>query len=194
LINSNTIALDQTGVYQLLAQNEACDASSAPLQLNVNQVIVPYLTFNETTEELFASPAPSYQWFKDGEMIPKARFFKYTPVSSGTYTVETRDFYGCYAMSNPVEVIVEGNIQAFTGLTLTDGTLYPNPTSGELMVAGLLGEDTQYQIFNQQGQLLKQGMLRNNEMIDLKDKESGIYWIRISDQAQIWTEKIILQP
>jgi hypothetical protein len=61
------------------------------------------------------------------------------------------------------------------------------------MISGFFDEDTNYQIFNQQGQLLKEGILRNNEMIDLKNEATGIYWIRINDQTQIWTEKIILQ-
>jgi choice-of-anchor B domain-containing protein len=193
LINSNTIALDQSGTYQILAENEACGTTSAPIELNVNPVIVPYLAFNETTEELFVSPAPSYKWFKDGVLIPGARYFKYTPVSSGIYTVETRDFYGCFAMSNPVEVTVGGNIEALSGNATSNYAIYPNPTSGELMISGFFDEDTNYQIFNQQGQLLKEGILRNNEMIDLKNEATGIYWIRINDQTQIWTEKIILQ-
>ena len=61
-------------------------------------------------------------------------------------------------------------------------TLFPNPTTGviQIKVSGLVG-DLKYDIYNVLGQTLKSNKLQNNEIIDLDNLPSNIYFVKITE-------------
>ncbi|MFN7118068.1 MAG: T9SS type A sorting domain-containing protein [Saprospiraceae bacterium] len=73
-------------------------------------------------------------------------------------------------------------------------TLYPNPTREVLHITPNQGwyEDFQYLLFSSAGQLLRQGVLEAQLMVN--DLPPGMYFLKIADRQtnQFWNEKFII--
>ena len=70
-------------------------------------------------------------------------------------------------------------------------SIFPNPTSGFVQIK--IREwvsDYQYEIYNVLGQTLKFNELQNNEILDLSDLPSDIYFMKITE---IETNKILIK-
>ena len=74
-------------------------------------------------------------------------------------------------------------------------SVFPNPTSGFVQIK--IREwvsDYQYEIYNVLGQTLKYNILQNNEILDLSDLPSDIYFMKITEieTNRILVKKIVL--
>lgn len=75
-----------------------------------------------------------------------------------------------------------------------DRLVYPNPGTGAFTLNGTSFEHARYELSNALGQLLKVGVLNGElEVIDLKNANNGIYFVRIIDGDNIRINKIIKQ-
>ena len=62
--------------------------------------------------------------------------------------------------------------------------VYPNPTAETLVVEGLLAEDGQVRLYNQQGQLVKTGAADDaRTTMDVSDLPAGSYLLLCNDEA-----------
>jgi len=74
-------------------------------------------------------------------------------------------------------------------------TLFPNPTSGAIQIrVQEWTSDLEYEIYNTLGQVLKINKLQNNEIIDLGNLPSDIYFIKVTevDTNRSIVKKIVL--
>ena len=91
-------------------------------------------------------------------------------------------FDGKYEYSNIIQ-LVTGNSQLAT-------RFFPNPTTDILNIAcpqldcGTLSQPTLIQIFNTNGQMVKEQSIQNSQIISVKDLPSGIYHIKIGQNFQ----------
>lgn len=92
-------------------------------------------------DTLVATQAHSYQWFRDGLLIPGATNQTFAVTDSGTYQVEIANEYGCSAISDTVSAT---GLHAFTVVSLPHLIAWPGDTvnisltlSGSTHPAGL---------------------------------------------------------
>jgi predicted esterase len=81
-------------------------AYSIPNSTQVSVYISPQVSITDLGGSLQASGSyPSYQWYLNGNPIPDANQQNYTPLSTGTYTVEASTANGCSAFSGPLLLV-----------------------------------------------------------------------------------------
>ena len=60
--------------------------------------------------------------------------------------------------------------------------LFPNPTRNRVVITLNHTKNMPYSVINLQGQIVKQGIIeRSKALIDMKDLESGLYFINIDN-------------
>jgi len=148
--------------------------------------------------------ALAYQWFKNDVVIDGAvdTLFRIDTVdceTTGTYTCTS---YGLALQgsnmihyvgfssftSEPVELIVNDDCTVgIMGESTSDFNVYPNPTAGLVNIE--CEQIIFYEIYNNQGVLLKEGA---KSQINLTEYENGYYFIKISDQKGAFVVKKIL--
>jgi len=79
--------------------------------------------------------------------------------------------------------------------TLKSGfNIYPNPNKGDLFVTmSLTGDETKdavIQVINVNGQIVKQVNVKNQNRVNFSIKETGIYFIKLITNKQVYTKKV----
>lgn len=72
----------------------------------------------------------------------------------------------------------------------TPPEVYPNPSTGLVYITFGSDEYAEYQLFNSTGKQMASGVVRNNETIDMKALNNGIYFIRLSRGSEIQILKV----
>jgi hypothetical protein len=71
--------------------------------------------------------------------------------------------------------------------------VYPNPSKGEIKINGLTN-NTQLEIFDLKGALVKNELINENNIIDVSNLRNGIYLIKlITNTDLIFTQKLIIE-
>jgi hypothetical protein len=83
-------------------------------------------------------------------------------------------------------------------LTLKDQlTIGPNPTNGEVIIQSkkALDDELILEVFNLNGKLLnvKTKRQQNGYAINMRNYSSGVYFLKLSNQKESFTKKLILQ-
>ena len=107
--------------------------------------------------------------------------------------LNTNDLMGCFALSNPVEVVRTDPLSNKTTVSL-----FPNPTAGKLniSVASADIKTVRVSLYDFGGNDItdKMGRIDANELsFDVKSIPSGIYLVRVEDGAQVTTKKVIIR-
>ena len=68
-------------------------------------------------------------------------------------------------------------------------TLHPNPTSDQISIDLEQKDDFEIQVFDANGKLVCKE--RNNKLVSLKNKPSGMYHIVVEQNGRRWSQKII---
>ncbi len=100
--------------------------------------------------------AASYQWFKDGMLIPGADLNEYTPSSSGLYKLRIGNQGGCYSYSDAQFFIPLGINK---NIAINKISLFPNPNSGKFNLQGL-DEKAEVHIFDLLGNDISADFIR----------------------------------
>lgn len=69
-------------------------------------------------------------------------------------------------------------------------SIYPNPASEFISISGNSLE-YEYSIYNIQGRLVSQSILKENSNVDISNFESGLYFINIQNESKVTTKKFI---
>jgi ELWxxDGT repeat protein len=69
--------------------------------------------------------------------------------------------------------------------------VYPNPSSGVFYVSNSLNQKLQFEIFDVLGKKIDSGILNNNTVTT--DLKSGVYFLKLYDNENVTTKKIIKQ-
>ncbi len=62
--------------------------------------------------------------------------------------------------------------------------IYPNPSSNFIQISGLT-KKVDYKLFNISGKEISQGIISNNEKIDIKNLKNGFYFLQINNEVSI---------
>lgn len=154
------------------------------------------MTLTDSTR-LTTSPAATYQWFRNGVLIPDATDSIYVPQSVGLYKVavsgqrENSDS-DCLIFSEEVQVDVVLNIDDLKQSTFN---IFPNPTSSQITIEGKnLNSKINYHIYNQLGECVRQSLnISVNHMnpIDTTQLSSGLYYVVIRSGEEVMTGRFV---
>ena len=177
-----------TEVYSNVGPNN-CD-SVVTVNLNVLAAIdvsvtnsAPILTSNQA--------GASYQWLDCNNgyaIIPSATNQSYTTTTVGNYAVEIT--VGNCVDTSACENI---NITALNELDISNLSIYPNPTRGELNIEFANSEVSTIHIINMIGETIYHFQNVDSKLtVDLSSMDQGVYFIRINDGLKLITRKVIL--
>ncbi len=149
---------------------------------------IPVISINN--DNLVSSAAATYQWYRNGNLIPGATTQTFTPTQNGIYVVRITDAGNCH--------FVYSSGKAFTGSSSVpevppDSKLnvYPNPTSG-MVTLNIEAQDViQIDIFDAHGRFID--TYERTSAFDLSSFDAGIYFVKIKLKRGETAKKILLQ-
>jgi hypothetical protein len=131
--NTSSIRVKQAGTYQVtVTDNKGCKNSSNTETITVNPLPVVSITagcprqFCQGDSVVFtSSPYDSYQWFRNGAVIPGANLQDHVAKTSGVYQVRVTDANGCSGFSGTdtvkVNPLPNGSLSVFGGDSICPG-------------------------------------------------------------------------
>jgi hypothetical protein len=117
--------------------------------------------------------------------------------TSGTFGVDVTSEAGCIG-SNSIEVVVDSCL-GINELTTAQIKVYPNPSQGGVIyiaIDGVKSNDSYIQMIDLTGKVVaqQQQFKSDNGVIEFNiNQPSGIYFLRISTNNQVFTERVIVQ-
>lgn len=133
---------------------------------------------------LIASEAKSFKWKRSGHVIEGADQRTFTPVQSGSYSVELEDIDGKRLESSNISFVITGvdrkKVQAYK--------VYPNPSDGiynfssEAMSDITVTDGLGRVISSQSGSFVQ---------LDLTNLSKGFYYLKVKQGSEEFTEKLI---
>ena len=76
------------------------------------------------------------------------------------------------------------NTLSFIDVAKTEVKLYPNPSRNFIWISGLIISEN-YKIYNVLGSEVKRGAISNNEIIDIRNLNSGLYVLKIDNGSAL---------
>ena len=143
---------------------------------------VPFLSLRNVNSN------DSIQWFLNGNAF-KPQNVNFTPQSVGKYSVIVIDSLGCFSQTSNVVTITELAVPEISKQSIT---LSPNPTNGNVMVAGESLTVATVEVYSWLGVLLETKQRLNEKLsIDLSKYPAGIYNIVVRNGQGRWTGSVI---
>lgn len=173
--NSISYSASTSGFYTLIVTGSGgCNAVSAGVTVVVTVPTTPIISMNGT--ELSTSGFVSYQWYKDGNVIPGATNASLTVTSNGYYTVAGTDAGGCTNMSAiaSVQTLSVGSLS----VNGNEVNIYPNPASTVVHIDA--PAKLNVQIRNLEGQTIMTQKATND--VDISGIANGVYMISLMDK------------
>ncbi len=188
---SSVLQVMESGSYYVALTSGQCTAFSEEVLVDVLLApSVPEISFDGTQLSSSATAA-GYQWFLDGQPIAGANQANYTPVVSGSYSLEITSDNGCTAESEPLQLVISATVEwKEAGLSA-----WPNPASDRLWLDSRSSESHHIRFYDNRGQLLFQGELAGGSslQIDLSAWPAGFYLLKASKNDKTAILKIAVQ-
>jgi hypothetical protein len=172
----------------------AVSIKSAPIVVaNVNtDTILVGGTVNFNTS---GSSVSNYLWdFGDG-FSSNLNSVTHTYNAIGVYKVilEGNLHGGCFSYDTLTIVVINT-----TGITANDifynnVSVYPNPVSDILTVKADDSYELSFELISSDGEIVKQGQLKKSMQIDVSNFSKGIYYLTITSENKIKTEKVVVK-
>ncbi len=176
-----------TGAYTQAWPNHAGCDSIVTLNLTLSKVEKPNITVQEFVLGVTGSYT-SYQWLKNGEIIPDATESTYTVTENADYQVIVTNEDGCTDTSNVYK------IDNYTGIDDVDGIagairIFPNPATDMVHISSSV--PVVVTLTNIEGKVLQK--VSGAHTLSLSGLANGMYLLVITDSNQrlIKTEKIV---
>ncbi|MBX2979602.1 MAG: T9SS type A sorting domain-containing protein [Flavobacteriales bacterium] len=187
-----SITVTEAGSYSVqISTSAGCSsAASAAVEITVNPLpAAPVITQNVGT--LSTAASGSLQWYLNGNALPNATGSSIEASQNGNYTVVVTDANGC---SNTSEIFAFNSV-GLSEVGAASWNVYPNPSNGNFFIsvpnAGLSA--TYYTVHDATGKLVLQGALTSTvSAIQLPDAQSGMYFLRIVQQDESSTRRIVV--
>ncbi len=181
------ITVKQAGNYYVtVTDNNGCSAESNHLAISV--LPSPPVSISISGDTLTSYNASSYQWYRNGILIPGATSAKYVITQPGSYTVVVTGPNGCTAQSLPV---VTTGIDVVT--LQQQFNIYPNPLTGGnwTIEAGkdLLG--AKLAIYDNNGRLVYNSEITTPTTVIEAEMARGVYWLKVSSGQNSFTNKLV---
>ena len=133
--------------------------------------------------------ATSYSWFKDGSKTAFSPSASVTIAGAGSYTLKVF-VNGCESpLSDPVGIIVTGDILNDNQIT----SIHPVPAHEQLFVKGTALHSGNWGIINTQGRETRPPiqLMEDGSIINIGELTSGIYFLRANDGKKMVSIKFI---
>lgn len=169
----------ESGLYTVRVANTVtgCAGVSPAVSVQVNQLPVPAVTYNSTTNTLTTTqPYMQYQWLLNNQPLTGANQRTYSPQQSGAYLVNVTDANGCVGQSQIFFVNNVGIVNTAIGRAIR---IYPNPTSGQLYVQSPVNVSLVLRDVTGKAVLKEQ----NKDALNLEPLADGMYLLFITDPA-----------
>ena len=136
----------------------------------------------------YASNGLFYQWYLDGEPIPGAEGNSWNATESGFYQVAVTDANGCTALSEMIEVVING-VEEFAAPVWQ---VFPNPAkSGEAI--RLSGPAATVAVFSADGRLLQEENGWEQGEWKISPLPAGWYTLRLQNEQAVEVVRIVVQ-
>lgn len=132
----------------------------------------------------------TYRWKKGSNFISGATQSAYTATEQGNYKVEVTDANGCIKLSEITEVIVPCRLDGKM-LHELPVMVYPNPTTDMVNLHMETTADFEVELTSMTGERIL--LLENENSFSVSQLAAGVYFIRISTDEQVVTEKLVKQ-
>ena len=131
-LTTTPLCFASSGIYEVsLFVYNASGADTATISVTVNDAPTPTIVMAGDSLTVTTSYT-SYQWYKNGSIVPGATSQKYLPIISGDYEVQVTDAGGCKGMSGMYTVL---STSTLTNNEVTI-TVTPNPNQGRFTLSG----------------------------------------------------------
>lgn len=178
----------ESGQYSYTGTLGPCEIASEPVPITLAEPVVPMLSYLNDT--LFCTPATSYQWYLDGELLEGATGPILVPEQSGAYSVWTSDENGCEAISNSIYVEI---INSVSGALPAGWKVYPNPASDWITLELPDANQAVYALYNLTGRrLMNDAIHEEKTTLNLTNLENGLYILEIQSTTFKHQIKILL--
>lgn len=116
--------------------------------------------------------------------------------TNGGVEISTDSVIGLNVSEN---INLQANFRLITGIAEFDFRgeniqVFPNPTSGNIMIKGLETENKTFlSVYNTTGKLLMESSAINStsKQIDLKDLDAGVYWLVLRNNDFVKTVNVV---
>lgn len=196
-----TVNYPTAGVYpvKLVATNGVGSSTlTKTTYIKVNALPTIIITAGGGVLTASGSVVTSWQWYRNGILIPGATSSTYTPSTSGDYTVKVTDGKGCSSTSAIFPFIPN----SITNVLKNAGfELYPNPSKGPITLKGnnINGKTVNVYFYNSIGQQIASESIKVNggsftKEFDWSAFPKGLYELRIqTDGKNTVNTKLILE-
>jgi PKD repeat protein len=191
-VSNGTENADQAFVITVLTANQAPVFTSTPITTHVQNTAYVYdVTASDADADvltIIASTLPSWAAFVDnGDGTAQLTGTPLTVSSLGFHVVlEVSD--GMFSNIQDFRIQVSANDIVDFGFGSVD--IYPNPSNGIINVMNCQG--AKYQIFDITGRVIREGDFTNSiEKIDISDLSNGSLFIKLYNNEQIYSIKIV---
>jgi len=194
--NPGNICYGSAGTYPvtlIVTNSSGSDTLTVSPMITVGSAPSPPVITVVGTDTLISSHGVTYQWYRNGIVIPNATDSFYIASQGGTYSVQITDGNGCNALSGGTPVGVEE-----LGVSGLEFSVYPNPASNQFRVrSSEFGvKNVQLEIYNVLGEkvasfspLLWRG--DGGEAVDVSSFPKGVYIVQLSDGDKMYRTKFI---
>ncbi len=176
--------------YEHFYNTMGCD-STFVLDLTLYNMIVPEIVVDIDTLSTM-HPYATYQWLKNGVLIPGATQARYTVLENADYQVITANAHGCTDTSEMYKVTNRGGLGIDDESTLRQSIkIFPNPASNYLNIRGPVAVDAVLSAAD--GRVLMHQ--KNARTLSLEQLAEGIYFLRILNKEGrlILVERVVKQ-
>ncbi len=171
----NNQTYTEAGVYeQHFPSVLGCD-STVVFSLTLDPVEKPVITIDGFRLGT-AIPYTTYQWFKDGVLIPGATDASFTVSDNGDYSVVGSNTRGCLDTSDIYSVTNTGGIGNMQPLA-DDIKVYPNPSDDVVFIQSPIPVNVV--LTDMEGRIIS--ATKNTHQISLKGLATGIYLVHMTD-------------
>ncbi len=203
VFNSPTVL--STTYYRRAVVSASCVTYSSPVIIYINpipvisDIIVPgagTLCPGQTISLGINAPVGStYQWYKDGQLIPGATSNPFLANQTGYYVVNVI-LNGCGKLSNYVNIpSCKTNLLSTYNIEKEQRIqIFPNPSSGMLFIKNETCGEASAKIYDLKGRIVyERKYLSDNNELNLKNLPEGIYYVNISSGNKNYIYSIIIE-